>query len=340
MKLKGSGVMIPQKREKHLQTLIRRLNINLTNLEQLSIALTHPSFLLEEEGSHALINNQRLEFLGDAVVDLIVGQFLYETFPDKPEGELTKMRAALVCESSLANAARRVSLGEYLLFGANKIFSLTTPVNLDLVLNVLLCGLLIFVALVVVCSALYFVVEKSVAAVTYKESTFDTDFRFGEFFKQILPDVLFSVLTLGLYAPWFLTRLVRYFSRRIVHGGNVLEFEGKPMMLFNISVLLYVLPMVVYEIAMKEVTERFAEDQSMLLFWSVLLLGLFFVAISLYTTGVYSKWLLKGWYGNRRLVSTASMWDGGWFVFGQLFLSLIQSHNLIFLYNQVVMEAV
>ena len=109
--------MIPQKREKHLQTLIRRLNINLTNLEQLSIALTHPSFLLEEEGSHALINNQRLEFLGDAVVDLIVGQFLYETFPDKPEGELTKMRAALVCESSLANAARRVSLGEYLLLG-------------------------------------------------------------------------------------------------------------------------------------------------------------------------------------------------------------------------------
>ena len=68
--------MIPQKREKHLQTLIRRLNVNLTNLEQLSIALTHPSFLLEEEGSHALINNQRLEFLGDAVVDLIVGQFL------------------------------------------------------------------------------------------------------------------------------------------------------------------------------------------------------------------------------------------------------------------------
>lgn len=117
MKLKGSGVLIPQKREKHLQTLIRRLNINLTNLEQLSIALTHPSFLLEEEGSHALINNQRLEFLGDAVVDLIVGQFLYETFPDKPEGELTKMRAALVCESSLANAARRVSLGEYLLIG-------------------------------------------------------------------------------------------------------------------------------------------------------------------------------------------------------------------------------
>ncbi len=109
--------MIPQKRELHLERLQRTLKIELQNVEQLSIALTHPSFLLEKEGSHVLVNNQRLEFLGDAVVDLVVGQYLYEEFTDKPEGELTKMRAALVCEGSLASAARRVSLGEYLLIG-------------------------------------------------------------------------------------------------------------------------------------------------------------------------------------------------------------------------------
>lgn len=109
--------MIPQKREIHLRRLLQRLQINMKNLEQLSIALTHPSFLLEKEGSSVLVNNQRLEFLGDAVVDLVVGQYLFEEFPGKPEGELTKMRAALVCESSLASAARRVSLGEYLLIG-------------------------------------------------------------------------------------------------------------------------------------------------------------------------------------------------------------------------------
>ena len=109
--------MIPQKREQHLKQLVSRLNISLNNLEQLSIALTHPSFLLEKEGSHILINNQRLEYLGDAVVDLVVGQYLFEEFPEKPEGELTKMRAALVCEASLASAARRVGLGEYLLIG-------------------------------------------------------------------------------------------------------------------------------------------------------------------------------------------------------------------------------
>ena len=108
--------MIPQKRETHLQKLLQKLDIKLNNLEQLSIALTHPSFILEWDND-TLVNNQRLEFLGDAVVDLVVGHYLYTEFPDKPEGELTKMRAALVCESSLASAARRVSLGEYLLIG-------------------------------------------------------------------------------------------------------------------------------------------------------------------------------------------------------------------------------
>ena len=108
--------MIPKRREIHLQKLLRRLELEMENLEQLSIALTHPSFILEQEDNE-LANNQRLEFLGDAVVDLVVGHYLYEQYPHKPEGELTKMRAALVCESSLANAARRVSLGEYLLIG-------------------------------------------------------------------------------------------------------------------------------------------------------------------------------------------------------------------------------
>jgi len=108
--------MIPQKRIIHLEELIGKLNITLQDYATLSVALTHPSFLLEDEQNH-LINNQRLEFLGDAVVDLIIGQYLYENFPERPEGDLTKMRAALVCESSLANAARRINLGEYLLIG-------------------------------------------------------------------------------------------------------------------------------------------------------------------------------------------------------------------------------
>lgn len=108
--------MIPEKRKVHLDKLLRTIGINQVDYERLSMALTHPSFIVENNGID-FINNQRLEFLGDAVVDLVVGEYLYKEFPHKPEGELTKMRAALVCEGSLANAARRIRLGEYLLIG-------------------------------------------------------------------------------------------------------------------------------------------------------------------------------------------------------------------------------
>ena len=68
--------MIPKKRELHLQKLLQTLEIELQDMEQLSVALTHPSFMLECDADN-MANNQRLEFLGDAVVDLVVGQYLY-----------------------------------------------------------------------------------------------------------------------------------------------------------------------------------------------------------------------------------------------------------------------
>ena len=76
----------------------------------LELALTHPSYAL----SHQCHDNQRLEFLGDAVLELCVSRVLFERFPKLREGQLTRRRAALVCEASLARAARRFSLGQYL----------------------------------------------------------------------------------------------------------------------------------------------------------------------------------------------------------------------------------
>ncbi len=79
-------------------------------------ALTHPSFLFENPVS-GKENNQRLEFLGDAILDFIVGEYLYLNYPGKPEGELTKMRAAVVNETTLAQKAREIELGTELLLG-------------------------------------------------------------------------------------------------------------------------------------------------------------------------------------------------------------------------------
>ena len=76
----------------------------------LELALTHPSYAL----AHKCQDNQRLEFLGDAVLEICVSRVLYERFPKLREGQLTRRRAALVCEANLARAARELGLGSYL----------------------------------------------------------------------------------------------------------------------------------------------------------------------------------------------------------------------------------
>ena len=85
-------------------------------------ALTHRSYL-NEHPEFALEDNERLEFLGDAVLDFFVGEYLYHHFPEMREGRLTSLRAALVCEEALARFARALHLGDYLLMGHGEVES-------------------------------------------------------------------------------------------------------------------------------------------------------------------------------------------------------------------------
>lgn len=79
-------------------------------------ALTHPSYVFENP-QFGKENNQRLEFLGDAILDFIIAEYLFLNYPDRPEGELTKMRAAVVNETTLAHKAHDIGLGQELLLG-------------------------------------------------------------------------------------------------------------------------------------------------------------------------------------------------------------------------------
>lgn len=80
----------------------------------IAMALIHPSYAQEK---NTLQNNQRLEFLGDAVLDFIVGEYLYLNYPEKAEGDLTQIRARVVCEKALVEIAARINLGKYILLG-------------------------------------------------------------------------------------------------------------------------------------------------------------------------------------------------------------------------------
>ena len=86
------------------------------NISLLQNALTHSSYA-NERWHNSLKSNERLEFLGDSILGMVVAEYLYNTFPDRPEGELTRMRADMVCEKSLAAVAARIELGRHLMLG-------------------------------------------------------------------------------------------------------------------------------------------------------------------------------------------------------------------------------
>lgn len=97
------------------EELSRRLNLPFKNWLLLSRALTHRSYL--NEHSDALEDNERLEFLGDAVMDFIVGAWLYNRYPEMAEGDLTRMRSALVHTERFAEFARQLHLGNAMRLG-------------------------------------------------------------------------------------------------------------------------------------------------------------------------------------------------------------------------------
>ena len=86
------------------------------NVSLLQNALTHSSYA-NERYHNSLASNERLEFLGDSILGMAVADYLYRHFPDRPEGELTRMRADMVCEQALAAVANRLNLGQHLMLG-------------------------------------------------------------------------------------------------------------------------------------------------------------------------------------------------------------------------------
>lgn len=105
-------------RGKDTAQLEARLGYRFRNRSLLENALTHSSYANESRARmHEVASNERLEFLGDAVLQIYISDHLYATYPSCAEGELTKMRQFLVCEGSLAEIARTISLGDYLWLG-------------------------------------------------------------------------------------------------------------------------------------------------------------------------------------------------------------------------------
>ena len=101
---------------RQLDAFEQRLDYQFKNRSLLVNALSHTSYT-NEHGLPKTSSNERLEFLGDAIVDMVVSDYLYRNYPELPEGSLTKIRAAVVCEGSFAHIAGSMGYGECLLLG-------------------------------------------------------------------------------------------------------------------------------------------------------------------------------------------------------------------------------
>lgn len=99
-----------------IKDLEKAIGYRFKNITLLQNALTHSSFA-NERWHDSLMSNERLEFLGDSILGMVVAEYLYRNYPDRPEGELTRMRADMVCETSLSQVADRVQLGQHMLLG-------------------------------------------------------------------------------------------------------------------------------------------------------------------------------------------------------------------------------
>lgn len=115
-KARSSRISLPEETAQKFDELQRQLAIDFTDVSLLYNAFTHSSYV-NEHRNRPYSDNERLEFLGDAVLELGVSQYLYGHEPTMSEGELTKLRAAVVCESSLVQFSKELSFGRYILLG-------------------------------------------------------------------------------------------------------------------------------------------------------------------------------------------------------------------------------
>ena len=99
-----------------LKELQQKIDYQFKDENLLFTAVTHSSYANEHK-LHKIHHNERLEFLGDAVLEIVSSDFLFKNFPDMAEGQMSKKRASLVCEPTLAYCARQIGLGKYLMLG-------------------------------------------------------------------------------------------------------------------------------------------------------------------------------------------------------------------------------
>ncbi|MFC2069006.1 ribonuclease III [Chloroflexota bacterium] len=164
-----------------LAVLQKTLGVSFIDISLLEQALVHSSYI-NEKSSLALVSNERLEFLGDAILGLVIGENLYQDFPYITPGELTKFRAVLICQDTLSHIAENIKLGDYLYLGKGEEISggRHKPTNLAGALEALIAAVFLSHGLSVTHDCISRLFEEELQKVTSYGSSIDYKSRLQE----------------------------------------------------------------------------------------------------------------------------------------------------------------
>lgn len=181
----------------------------------------------------------------------------------------------------------------------------------------LLRMLLVFLVSAISYFILFFFVKSTVGGLSLNEERFTEDYNFKSYMVVCLRGLFLTVVTCGIYMPWFIAEIVRLFSGGISLKGDKIEFKGDGMTLFSYLALMVLLPSFLFVLLFVGIPVTL-KSMPLLVVFSVGLL----ICISVYYA-LAAKWIVSFTHGMRRVASTVKGWHFGIFIAGQMLLSLI-----------------
>ena len=179
---------------------------------------------------------------------------------------------------------------------------------------------------IVSCLSIFFILRRMVDSLSCGEERFETDYRLRDFSFLVIKGILLSLITFGIYWPWFYAAMLRYFARNTLYKYNYFDFGGRGMALFGLITLLVILPVGILVLSMPyfPLSALFMPHgtTSMLLFWSSLITILVVVGcVAMMFMAV--RWTIDFSWNDRRIVLKASVVGGIAFLLGQCILCVL-----------------
>lgn len=202
-------------------------------------------------------------------------------------------------------------------------FASDPPLSGEFLLNLLYGLISVFAALVALLWVLFYFVRATVSGVSLAGERFGTDYEMGPYMRMCLKGALLTTVTLGVYLPWLVANVARYFAGGTAFRFNPLDFKGRASTLFIYIALFVVAPVFVAASVFAAIWAAAAGSGAGAVLTGAVLWLIIVLSLSVYRA-VSIKWFINFTYGGRkRIVSEAQGWQGGVFIFGQYLLCIV-----------------